>query len=114
MVHVMDPAAKQFWAAWGEVHTLDGLIDISAKTEEEWKKVEDGAATVIVAAGVLQRPEYTREPAGKWRGYAKAVADLAKTGMERAEAQDLTAMQTLGEELDKRCEACHEAFIPKT
>jgi hypothetical protein len=110
MVHVMDPAARQFWAGWGETYSKDGLVDISAKTDEEWKKVEDGATTVVLATNTLMLPAYQRKPVDEWNKYAKAVADLAMLGREGADKQDKVAMEDIGGKLDVACDACHAAF----
>jgi hypothetical protein len=110
MVHVMDPRARDFWSAWGEVYDSQGLHDVSAKTDDDWKRVEDGAAAVVLATNTLLLPQYRREPFAEWARLAKDVADLAMQGKQAAERKDLTVMEELGGKLDVACDACHEAF----
>src|SRR5262245_54179263 len=69
MIHAMDPAARAFWAGWGEVYTDKGMTDVSAKTDEEWKRVEDGATMVMLATNTLMLPAYQRKPAEEWNRY---------------------------------------------
>jgi hypothetical protein len=112
MVHTMDPQARQFWAGWGEEYSAKGLVDVSAKTDEEWKKVEDGATGVVLAANTLMLPAYQRKPNAEWLKYARNVADLAMLGREGADKKDKAAMEDIGGRLDVACDACHKAFRP--
>lgn len=112
MVHVVDPAARAFWKGWGEVYTKDGWTDISPKDDAEWKRVEDGAATVLVATNLLRQPGYARAPADQWDRFAAELANIAIEGKLGAERQDKQAMYELGETLDEACDACHAVFAP--
>lgn len=112
MVHTMDPQARQFWAGWGEEYSAAGLVDVSAKTDEEWKKVEDGATGVVLAANTLMLPAYQRKPEAEWLKLARDVADLAMLGRDGADKQDKAAMEEIGGKLDVACDACHKAFRP--
>lgn len=110
MVHVMDPAARAFWKGWGEVYDAKGLHDVSASNDDEWKKVEDGAAMVVLATNTLMLPSYQRKPEADWTKWAKDVADLAIKGKEAAELQDKAAIEEIGGKLDVACDGCHNAF----
>jgi len=110
MVHAMDPSARQFWAGWGETYDDKGWHDVSAKTDEEWKKVEDGAAMVVLATNTLMLPAYQRKPEAEWNKWARQVADIALRGKDAADKKDKAAMETIGGELDVACDKCHEAF----
>jgi hypothetical protein len=112
MVHVIEPAARNFWKGWGAVLDEKGWRDVSPKTEPEWKIVEDGAATAVIAATLLQQDAYRREPLDKWNAHAQRIVDLMQAGREGAERQDTEAMFTLGEQLDEACDACHADFAP--
>jgi hypothetical protein len=112
MVHAMDPAARQFWKGWGEEYSDAGLVDVSAKTDDEWKSVEDGATGVVLAANTLMLPAYQRQPASEWNKYARDIADLAMLGREGADAHDRQAMEDIGIRMTAACNACHDAFIP--
>jgi hypothetical protein len=112
MYHVMDPAAYAFWGGVGTSYTLAGEEDLSPKTEDEWKHVEDGAATVVVATNALMAPGYARAPEVDWNNHAKRVIEVAARGKAAVERKDLAAMAQIGEELDVACEACHKQFSP--
>ena len=113
MVHVMDPRARQFWAGWGYVADETGVRDVSAKTEEDWKSVEDGAAAVVLATNTLMLPAYQREPQADWIKWARLTADIAMEGKKAAELKDVAAIEEIGGRLDVACDGCHEAFRPK-
>ncbi len=110
MAHVMNPAAFQFWSGWGTVEDEKGVHDLTPKTEAEWKYVEDGAATVVLATNVLMLPGYARAPEAEWNRYAQDVAKIAMQGKLAAEKQDGAALGKIGEQLDVACDACHEKF----
>jgi hypothetical protein len=112
MVHVIEPAARNFWKGWGAVLDEKGWRDVSPKTEAEWKIVEDGAATAVIAATLLKQDAYAREPLDKWNAHAQRIVDLMQAGREGAERQDTETMFTLGEQLDEACDACHADFAP--
>ena len=112
MAHVMDPAAYAFWGGTGTSYTVDGDTDLSPKTEAEWKRVEDGAAMVILGANSLMLPGYAREPMADWDRYASKVAEVAERAKAAVERKDTSAMRTIGDELDAACEACHTQFSP--
>jgi hypothetical protein len=112
MAHVMDPAAYAFWGGTGTSYTIDGDTDLSPKTEAEWKKVEDGAATVVLGSNSLMLPGYARQPVADWNRYARVVSEVAERAKAAVERKDTAAMKTIGDELDEACEACHKQFSP--
>ncbi|MDP3738807.1 MAG: hypothetical protein Q8R02_15540 [Hyphomonadaceae bacterium] len=112
MLHVMEPAAYDFWRGWGIIYTAEGTRDISPRTSQEWLEVENGAATMIAATNVLMLPHFVRKPEDEWYQAAKNLADIAKAGKDAAEAQDKQAMYDLGGKLDEACDACHDKFQP--
>lgn len=112
MAHVLDPAANQFWGGMGTSYTVAGERDLSPKTEAEWKRVEDGAAMVVVGTNTLMLQGYARAPVQDWDRYAKGVADVASRAKAAVERKDIAAMKQAGDELDRACEACHKQFSP--
>ncbi|OYX29321.1 MAG: hypothetical protein B7Y99_13375 [Caulobacterales bacterium 32-69-10] len=112
MIHVMEPAAYQFWGGWGVVVDEKGPHDLRPTTDERWKEVENGAATVAQATNILMLPGYARAPQAEWNRYAQGVAKLALEGKAAAERKDYDGIGKVGEQLDAACDACHEKFPP--
>ncbi len=111
MVHVVDPAAFAFWRGSGYDITEDGERDLSPTTEEGWKVVEDGAATVAEAGNLLMLPGRAREPAAEWNKYARLMTERALEAKAAAEAKDKQALFDTGGRLYQACVACHEKFV---
>ncbi len=111
MAHAMSPAAYQFWGGWGTKATLEGVIDLAPKNEAEWKRVEDGAVTVLLLTNIIKLQGYARPPLVEWNSAADRVASVAERARQAAERQDKDAIGVIGAELDVACEACHERFI---
>lgn len=111
MIHVVDPAAFAFWRGSGWEITEAGERDLSPTTEEEWKVVEDGAATVAEAGNLLMLPGRPREPAAEWNRYAKLLTERALEAKAAAERKDKQAVFDTGGRLYEACVACHDKFV---
>ena len=111
MIHVIDPAAFAFWRGSGFELTEEGERDLSPTTEEGWKVVEDGAATVAEAGNLLMLPGRAREPADEWNKYAKLLTQRALEAKAAAEAKDKKALFDTGGRLYEVCVACHEKYV---
>jgi hypothetical protein len=110
MAHVMNPAAYQFWSGWGVVEDEHGSRDLAPKTEAEWKTIEDGAATVVLATNAIMIPGYARAPEADWNRLALEVQKIALEGKAAAEKHDKDALGEVGARLDTACDLCHEKF----
>jgi hypothetical protein len=111
MIHVVDPAAFQFWRGSGFELTEDGERDLSPTTEEGWKVVEDGAATVAEAGNLLMLPGRARAPEAEWNRYAKLMTERALEAKAAAEAKDKQKVFDTGGRLYEVCVACHEKYV---
>ena len=111
MAHVVDPAAFAFWRGSGYDITEEGERDLSPTTDEGWKVVEDGAATVAEAGNLLMLPGRAREPEGEWNRYAKAMQAAALEAKAAAERKDKVAVFETGAALYQTCVACHEKYV---
>ena len=112
MHHVLDPAAYGFWGGIGTSYTEAGERDLSPRTDAEWEKVENGAATVAIASNSLLLDGYRMAPEADWDRHARHVAEVALLAKAAAEHRDKTAMARIGTELDEACEECHKQFSP--
>jgi hypothetical protein len=111
MVHVIDPAAFQFWRGSGYEITEAGERDLSPTTDEGWKVVEDGAAIVAEAGNMLMLPGRPRAPEAEWNRYAKLMTERALEAKAAALAKDKQAAFDTGGRLYEACVACHAKFV---
>jgi hypothetical protein len=110
MVHVIDPAATAFWHGAGYRMTEQGEVDLGPKTAEEWKAVEDGAATVAEAGKLLLLSNRARPPEDQWAKFANDMSTIALEGKTAAEARNKEGVFTVGSRLYDACVACHESY----
>lgn len=111
MAHVVDPAAFAFWRGSGSEITEQGEKDLSPTTEEGWKVVEDGAATVAEAGNLLMLPGRARAPEKQWNEYAALMTKRALEAKAAAEAKDKQAVFDTGGRLYEVCTACHQKYV---
>lgn len=111
MIHVVDPAAFAFWRGSGFELTEEGERDLAPTTDEGWKVVEDGAATVAEAGNLLMLPGRARAPEDEWNKYARLMTERALEAKAAAEAQDKKAVFDTGGRLYEVCVACHEKYV---
>jgi len=110
MEHVIEPSAEAFWRGFGFRLTATGEEDLSPKTDADWKKVEDGAATVVLGMNALMVDGYAREPVVEWDSYARTVAAIASRGKSSAEKKNAAELESIGGELEEACDGCHRKF----
>jgi hypothetical protein len=111
MIHVVDPASFAFWRGSGSEITDQGERDLSPTTDEAWKAVEDGAATVAEAGNMLMLPGRPREPVAEWNKYAQEMTLRALEGKAAAMAKDKQAVFDTGGRLYEVCLACHQKYV---
>lgn len=109
MVHALDHSARDFWSGWEVISSESGDEERFPASPEEWKRVEDGAATVLLLTNVLATPDYRLEGADSWDGYVEVVADVARRARLAAANERADEMEDLGVELYEACSACHDA-----
>ena len=110
MDHAVDPASAVVWAASGYVVDKHGTTDMSPKTKEGWKAVQNNAAILAELANALMLPgRAPDEP--QWDGYANALHDSAIAAMKAAERQDKAAILSTGGDIYAACTDCHKRYV---
>lgn len=113
MAHVVDPAGFDFWSGAGSRIRADGVHYVSPRNDEEWKRVENGATSLVEMSSRLRLPDREREPRSEWEGYVDRLKATATAGKAAAEHHDKAAVAALGDQLYDVCEGCHERYLPK-
>ncbi len=134
MNSVIDPSID---IVWNSVRTVidDGTsTEHAPATDEEWAEVRRHALIVSEAANLLLMPSRPVAPPGAasmapgvelppeeirnlidgnpeaWNGYAQALQDSVAAAMAAIDAKDPQALLVAGEDIDMRCENCHQVF----
>ena len=94
MEWVIDPAADDVWESVAIIITEKGENQKAPKTDEEWAKVRNGAATLVESGNLLMTQTRVRDDK-KWMASAKRMSDAGEV------AQQFTG---------KRC-VDHETYI---
>jgi len=120
MEHVIDPAAKQFWAHSGVVIDEKGEHSLVPTTDEAWNDAENGAMTVIQAANLLLIPERRRDEED-WINYTMAYHGAAREAFKatqkareewtRTGTANGDEMFETGAALYQTCLTCHEKYV---
>ncbi len=109
MEYVIDPAVDEVWDSVAIIITDKGENQKAPKTDEDWAKVRNGAATVQEAGNLLMMKGRARDD-GKWMAMAKRMSDAAGVALKAAEKKDVATLFDSGAEIYNACSACHAAY----
>lgn len=109
MTETVDPAADAIWDAVAVIESADGVEERAPATDEEWQRIREHALTLVEAGHWLARPAI----AGTVEGWRTSAQDLERAGLaalRASERRDTLALLDAGEEADRVCDACHNAY----
>lgn len=110
MVHVLEPAAEQYWDAVGWIDDREeGLTEIRPTTPEEWEAVVH-AGYAVAETGNLLMMEDRAVDQGTWIRMSQDMIEAAERAIEAAEAQNEQAVFDAGAELYYTCTNCHATY----
>jgi hypothetical protein len=107
---VLDPQSDIVWAAVGSIITEKGEEQLAPKTDEDWIKVRNAAATVAEASNLLLLAPHARDQ-GDWAAMTQKVIDKANECLQAAEAKDIETLFTAGGDMYLACTACHAKYV---
>lgn len=131
---VIDPSVDHVWNSVKTVIDDGQMTDHAPATDEEWAEVRRHALIVSEAANLLLMPGRPVAPPGAasmapgvelppeeirklidgnqdaWNSYAQALQDSLKPALAAIDAKDPEALLVAGEDIDMRCENCHQVF----
>jgi hypothetical protein len=105
MVEFVDQAADAIWTAAAN----------PPKKQCEWDEVQY-RATQLATTGTLLRVGGTGlldmmwKDSPDWVPFTEKMTQLALAASQAAKEKNLTALKSVGDQLDLNCEACHRAF----
>ena len=134
MNSVIDPSVDQVWDSVKTVIDDGRMTDHAPATDEQWAEVRRHALIVSEAANLLLMPGRPVAPPGAasmapgvelppeeirklidgnqdaWNSYAQALQDSLTPALAAIDSKDPQALLTAGEDIDMRCENCHQVF----
>jgi hypothetical protein len=134
MLSVVDPSADVVWLSVTAVVDDKGLVETMPKSDEEWRKVRQGAVTLMEAANLLMipgrrvaRPGEKSETPGvelepeemdaliakdraAWNARATRLHDAVLEVIQAIDAKDGNKVFELGEKIEEACENCHKQY----
>jgi mono/diheme cytochrome c family protein len=109
MEWVIDPAADVIWDSVKSVITEKGTQEIAPKTDADWDKVRDAAATLIEASNALMIEGRARDKK-EWMAAARRLGDASNQALKAAQAKNSVALFDEGGNIYKTCAACHAQY----
>ena len=109
MEWVIDPAADEVWESVAIIITDKGENQKAPKTDEEWAKVRNGAATLVESGNMLMTQIRARDDK-YWMFAAKRMSDAAAISLKAAENKDVAALFDSGATIYNACSACHAKY----
>jgi hypothetical protein len=112
MLHVVEPAAQEYWGSVGWVLDSEGEHYIHPSDDEEWLAVENAAFMVAESGNLLMMSDRALDD-GSWMAMSEALIDIGRRALEVAEAKDEQGVFDVGAEMYQVCSACHAAYSPE-
>jgi hypothetical protein len=109
MEWVIDPAADVIWDSVGTIYTEAGTKELAPRTEEQWAAVRNSAAIVAESANLLMMEGRARD-GREWMAAARRLTVAANRALKAAEAKNVDALFTAGEDIYHACSACHQRY----
>ena len=109
MEWVIDPAADVIWDSVKTVITEKGTQEIAPKTDADWDKVRDAAATLMEASNALMIEGRARDKK-EWMMAARRLGDAANQALKAAQAKNTETLFDEGGNIYKACAACHSKY----
>ena len=109
MEWVIDPAADVIWDSVKTIITEKGTQEIAPKSDEDWNKVRDAAATLVEAGNALMIEGRAKDNKG-WVTAARRLSDAASQALKAAQEKNTQAVFDEGGNVYKACAACHAQY----
>jgi hypothetical protein len=134
MLSIVDPSADVVWLSVTTVASAEGTVETAPKTDEDWKKVRQGAIALTEAANLLMMPgrhvagpgEKSETPGieleplemealidkdrASWIMRARGLHDAGLEVLQAIDAKDAKKVFEIGEHIERACESCHSQY----
>jgi hypothetical protein len=89
---------------------VNGVLEQSPKTDDDWFSVQMNALAVAEAGNLLMLPPRAKDN-GDWLTFSRAMTDSAYRAAQAAEAKNLDLVLKTGGEMYNACTTCHEKYL---
>jgi hypothetical protein len=134
MLSIVDPSADVVWLSVTTVQSAEGTVETVPKTDEDWKRVRQGAVALTEAANLLMMPgrhvagpgEKSETPGveleplemealidkdrASWNMRARGLHDAGMEVLQAIDARDAKKVFEMGEHIERACESCHSQY----
>ncbi len=134
MLSLVDPSADVVWLSVTTIVDEKGLVETKPKSDEEWRKVRQGAVALTEAANLLMipgrrvaRPGEKSETPGvelepeemdgliakdreAWITRATRLHEAGLAVLQAIDAKDGNKVFELGTQIEEACENCHKQY----
>jgi hypothetical protein len=134
MLSIVDPSADVVWLSVTAEQTAEGLKETAPSSDEDWKKVRQGAIALTEAANLLMMPgRHVAGPGEKsetpgveleplemealiakdpvsWMARARALHDAGLAALHAIDARNAEKVFEVGEQIEQACESCHRQY----
>jgi hypothetical protein len=131
---IVDPSADVVWLSVTTVQSSKGTVDTAPKTDEEWKKVRQGAIALTEASNLLMMPgrhvaapgeksetpgvelepsemeELINKDRASWVMRATKLHEAGLAAVQAIDAKDAQKVFEVGEQIEQACENCHRQY----
>jgi len=133
MRDMIQPTADTLWMAVSYVSTLEGVVETSPQTDEDWERLRTAALALIEAGNALMlpgRPVMGEVPANypqfqyrpdeiealiaadpdSWNGYAQGMQEWTRETLAAIGFRDQLGFSDFSARINDACQGCHAQF----
>jgi hypothetical protein len=111
MEWVIDPAVDVIWDSVATIYTEAGTREVAPHTDEQWAAVRN-SAVIVAESGNLLMLDGRAMDRDRWMSTARELTVAANGALKAAEARNVAALFTAGEDIYHACTACHLRYAP--
>ena len=111
MKRIVVPQSDIIWSASAIEIGEDGTESGGPVTEDDWRRIEQSAASLSALGFLLQMPVYSAEKEQDWISFSQLLTKVALEAETAAVNQDKDAILIAGSYLYESCSGCHQRYV---
>ncbi|MDF8333737.1 hypothetical protein [Novosphingobium cyanobacteriorum] len=111
MAGKVQPTAEIYWNSVQYISDAAGSRKIEPKTDAEWARTQEAAATLRQLGEQLRSPGAAAGRGNDWLDYAQGLSDVAKLAEQAAKERNPDKVFEVGGSIYNVCSACHEVYM---